>query len=77
MGPEEAGHYDFVAVIEAPVDEERSLWVLPKLRRLVRTKPIKWVVNTRHDFDHIGGIRTYVAQGAAVVTHGPGDEVAR
>ena len=60
---------DFVAVIEAPVDEERSLWVLPELRRLVRTKPIKWVVNTHHHFDHVGGIRTYVAQGAAVVTH--------
>jgi len=26
MGPEEAGHDDFVAVIEAPVDEERSLF---------------------------------------------------
>jgi glyoxylase-like metal-dependent hydrolase (beta-lactamase superfamily II) len=60
---------DFVVLIEAPVNEERSLWVLPELRKLVPTKPIKFVVNTHHHFDHVGGIRTYVAQGATIVTH--------
>lgn len=60
---------DFVAVIEAPVDENRTLWVDPELRKLVPTKPIKYVVNTHHHYDHVGGIRTYVAQGATVVTH--------
>ncbi len=59
---------DFLAVVEAPTNEERSLWVLPEIHRL-SPKPIKYVVNTHHHFDHLGGIRTYVAQGASVITH--------
>jgi glyoxylase-like metal-dependent hydrolase (beta-lactamase superfamily II) len=59
---------DFLALIEAPVNEERSLWVLPEVRRL-SPKPIKYVVNTHHHFDHAGGLRTYVALGATVITH--------
>ena len=33
------------------------------------SKPIQYVVNTHHHFDHSGGLRTFVAQGATVVTH--------
>jgi glyoxylase-like metal-dependent hydrolase (beta-lactamase superfamily II) len=60
---------DFLAVIEAPVDEERSLWVLPEVHRLAPEKPIRYVVNTHHHFDFAGGLRTYVAQGTTVITH--------
>ena len=31
-------------------------------------KPITYIVNTHHHFDHLGGLRTYVAEGATVVT---------
>ena len=31
--------------------------------------PVHYVVNTHHHFDHSGGLRTYVAQGATIVTH--------
>ena len=31
--------------------------------------PIKYLVNTHHHFDHLGGVRTYVAEGATIVTH--------
>jgi glyoxylase-like metal-dependent hydrolase (beta-lactamase superfamily II) len=60
---------DFVAVVEAPQDELRSLGVIAEVRRLVPNKPIQYVVNTHYHFDHSGGLRTYVAQGATVVTH--------
>ena len=60
---------DFVTVVEAPQDENRSLAVIAEVQRLVPTKPIQYVVNTHHHFDHSGGLRTYVAQGATVVTH--------
>lgn len=60
---------DFVAVVEAPLGEERSLAVIAEAQRLVPGKPIQYVVNTHHHFDHAGGLRTYVAQGATVVTH--------
>ena len=32
-------------------------------------KPIQYLVNTHHHFDHSGGLRTYVAQGTTIVTH--------
>jgi len=60
---------DYLAVIDAPVDETRSLAVIEAIHKLVPGKPIKYVINTHHHFDHSGGLRTYVAEGAAVITH--------
>jgi glyoxylase-like metal-dependent hydrolase (beta-lactamase superfamily II) len=60
---------DFVTVIEAPLNEERSLAVLAEVGRLIPNKPIRYVVNTHHHFDYTGGLRTYLAQGATIVTH--------
>jgi glyoxylase-like metal-dependent hydrolase (beta-lactamase superfamily II) len=60
---------DFVAVIEAPLDEERSLAVIDEVHRLAPHKQIKYVINTHHHFDHSGGLRAYVAEGATVITH--------
>jgi glyoxylase-like metal-dependent hydrolase (beta-lactamase superfamily II) len=59
----------YVAVIEAPTDEARSIAVLETIRTLIPAKPVQHVVTTHHHFDHIGGLRTYVARGAAVMTH--------
>ena len=60
---------DFVAVVEAPLNEERSLAVMAEVYRLIPGKPIRYLVNTHHHFDHSGGLRTYVAEGATIVTH--------
>jgi len=60
---------DFITVVEAPQDERRSLAVIAEVHRLIPNKPIQYVVNTHYHFDHSGGLRTYVAQGATVVTH--------
>jgi glyoxylase-like metal-dependent hydrolase (beta-lactamase superfamily II) len=60
---------DFVAVIEGPQDETRSLAVIAEVQKLVPNKPMQYVVNTHHHFDHSGGLRTFVAHGATVVTH--------
>ena len=58
---------DSVAVIEAPLNEERSLAVIAEVHQLVPNKPILYVVNTHHHWDHLGGIRTYRHEGATVV----------
>jgi glyoxylase-like metal-dependent hydrolase (beta-lactamase superfamily II) len=60
---------DFVAVVEAPQNEARSLAVIEETNRLVPNKLIKYVVNTHHHFDHAGGLRTYLSQGTTVITH--------
>lgn len=60
---------DHVVVIEGPQNEERSVAVLAEVKKAVPNKPIKYLVNTHHHFDHSGGIRTYVAEGATIITH--------
>jgi glyoxylase-like metal-dependent hydrolase (beta-lactamase superfamily II) len=60
---------DHAVVIEAPLNEERSLAVIGEVNRLIPNKPIKFVVNTHHHWDHLGGIRTYVHEGATIITH--------
>jgi glyoxylase-like metal-dependent hydrolase (beta-lactamase superfamily II) len=60
---------DFITVVEAPQNEARSLAVIEEANRLVPNKPIKYVVNTHHHFDHAGGLRTYLSQGTTVITH--------
>jgi glyoxylase-like metal-dependent hydrolase (beta-lactamase superfamily II) len=60
---------DHVILVEAPLNEARSLAVMAKVKELFPTKPIKYVVNTHHHFDHSGGLRTLVDAGAIVVTH--------
>ena len=59
---------DFVAVVEAPLSEERSLAVIAEVKKLVPNKPIRYLVNTHHHWDHSSGIRTYVAEGATIIT---------
>ncbi|MEQ1573990.1 MAG: MBL fold metallo-hydrolase [Vicinamibacterales bacterium] len=60
---------DGIAVIEAPLTEERSLAVIAEAKKLVPNKPIRYLLTTHHHFDHTGGLRTYVAEGATIVTH--------
>ena len=60
---------DYLAVVEAPNNEERSLAVIAEAARLAPNKPIKYVINTHHHFDHAGGLRTFLSQGTTIVTH--------
>ena len=60
---------DFVAVVEAPQNEARSLAVIAEAQRLVPNKVVQYVVNTHHHFDHAGGLRSYLAMGTTIVTH--------
>ena len=60
---------DYVAVIEAPLNEERSKAVIAEAKQLVPNKPLRYLINTHHHFDHSGGLRLYAAQGVTIVTH--------
>jgi glyoxylase-like metal-dependent hydrolase (beta-lactamase superfamily II) len=60
---------DHIVVVEGPQDEARSLAVIAKAKEAIPDKPIRYLVNTHVHFDHSGGLRTYVAEGATIVTH--------
>ncbi len=53
---------DYITVVEAPLNEERSLAVIAEVKKLIPNKPIRYLVSTHHHWDHLGGIRTYVHQ---------------
>lgn len=59
---------DHIVIVEAPLNEERSLAVIAKAKELIPGKPIKYLINTHSHFDHSGGLRTYVNEGATIVT---------
>ena len=60
---------DYIVVIEGPQSEQRATQIIDAAKRLIPGKPIRYVVNTHHHFDHSSGLRTFVAEGATVVTH--------
>jgi len=59
---------DHIVVVEGPQDEARSLAVIAKAKETIPNKPIRYLINTHVHFDHSGGVRTYVAEGATIVT---------
>lgn len=59
---------DHVVLVEAPLNDGRMIPVLTEVKKLAAGKPIRYVVNSHGHFDHSGGLRTVVAEGATVVT---------
>jgi glyoxylase-like metal-dependent hydrolase (beta-lactamase superfamily II) len=59
---------DYITVIEGPQSEQRALQIIEATKKLIPNKPIKYVVNTHNHFDHASGLRTFVAEGATVIT---------
>jgi glyoxylase-like metal-dependent hydrolase (beta-lactamase superfamily II) len=60
---------DHLILVESPLNDERAGAVLAEVKNLVANKPIKYVVSTHHHFDHSGGLRGVVADGATVIAH--------
>jgi glyoxylase-like metal-dependent hydrolase (beta-lactamase superfamily II) len=60
---------DHLVVIEGPQNDERATAVIAEVQKTVPNKPIKYVVNTHHHFDHAGGLGPFVAEGATIITH--------
>lgn len=60
---------EFLALIEAPQSEARTLAVIEHARGLRPEKPLRYLVNTHHHFDHAAGLRAAVSEGLTVITH--------
>ena len=59
---------DHMILVEAPLNDGRTVPVIEQVKKLAPNKPIRYVVNSHAHFDHTGGLRAAVAEGAAIVT---------
>jgi glyoxylase-like metal-dependent hydrolase (beta-lactamase superfamily II) len=59
---------DHLILVETPLNDARTGAVMDKLKALAPAKPIRFAVNSHAHFDHAGGVRTAVAEGATIVT---------
>ncbi len=59
---------DHIVAIEAPLSSQVSEQAIAEIKKAVPGKPIRYIAVTHHHGDHSGGLRAFVADGAAVVT---------
>jgi glyoxylase-like metal-dependent hydrolase (beta-lactamase superfamily II) len=60
---------DHIVVVDTPLTQARGEAVLAKAKEVIPNKPVKYVVTSHHHWDHLGGIRAAIAEGATIVTH--------
>jgi len=59
---------DYVVMVEGPLSNQRTNAVVAETKKMFPNKPIRYLINTHNHFDHLGGVRGYVAEGATVIT---------
>lgn len=59
---------DHLLLVEAPLNDGRTVPVLEAVRQLVPAKPLRFVINSHSHFDHSGGLRAAAADGLTIIT---------
>ena len=57
----------YLIVFGAPTGEIMSEWTIRAAKKKYPNKPIRYLMQTHHHWDHANGARTYVAEGATVI----------
>jgi flavorubredoxin len=66
-----------VLVLEAPISSSYQEGVIDLIRGVAPDKPIRYVVATHFHYDHLGGVRPYIARHATMVTTSAAAQVIR
>ena len=59
---------DHILAVEAPGTSGGADNVIRRIKETIPGKPIKYIAMTHHHGDHIGGLRSFIAEGSTVVT---------
>ncbi|HEX2541346.1 MAG TPA: MBL fold metallo-hydrolase [Caldimonas sp.] len=59
---------DHVVLVETPLNDARTQAVIDRVKQIAPGKPIRHAINSHQHFDHAGGLRAAVAEGATIVT---------
>ena len=63
---------DHLVVMDAPVTDAQSVWLVGQTRARFPGKPIRWLALTHHHMDHAGGLRGILAEGGVTLVVGQG-----
>jgi len=59
---------DYIVLFDPPQNDGRARDVFEAAKKAIPNKPVKYVLNTHHHFDHLGGLRYAVSEGAIIIT---------
>lgn len=59
---------DYVLVLEAGASNRYSQASIAEIKKIAPDKPIRYLVSTHFHFDHVSGVRSYIAEGTTIVT---------
>jgi glyoxylase-like metal-dependent hydrolase (beta-lactamase superfamily II) len=59
---------DHIVLVDAGPDETRARDVFEAAKKAIPNKPVKYLINTHHHFDHLGGLRYAISEGVRVIT---------
>lgn len=59
---------DHVLVLEAGSNNRYSAASIAEIKKVAPDKPIRYLVSTHFHFDHLSGVRSYIAEGTTIVT---------
>ena len=65
---------DHLVMVDAPITDAQSVWVVNAAKARFPGKPIRYLVLTHHHMDHAGGVRGVLGEGAVLVVGQPARE---
>ena len=59
---------DYIVACRSAWHQRGSRRVIKRIKETIPGKPIRYVAVTHHHGDHIGGLRSFIAEGATIIT---------